>query len=71
MDLKYPKMAPSRGDHIDKIFFGAKPITNASTKSFEKMLDGPQETEEHICQNGPKYTQTAPIKYGDAMKKCF
>ena len=36
------------------------------------MLDGhPQEIEEHMCQNGPKYTQMAPIKDGDAMKKWF
>ena len=56
------------------MFFGAETITNASARSFEKMLDGPQETEGHICQNGPKYTQMSSIKDGDAMKKmkkCF
>ena len=57
-----PKMVPSRGDHINKMFFGAETITNTSTRSFEKMLlDGhPQEIEEHMGQNGPKYNQMAP-----------
>ena len=70
--LKYHKMVPSRGDHIDKMFFGAETITNTSTRSFEKILDGhSQEIEEHMCQNGSKYTQMAPIKDGDTMKKWF
>ena len=57
-----PKMVPNRGDHINKMFFGAETITNTSTRSFEKMLlDGhPQEIEEHMGQNGPKYNQMAP-----------
>ena len=36
MDLKYPKMVPSRGDHINKMFFGAETITNTSTRDLLK-----------------------------------
>ena len=42
------------------MFFGAVTITNTSTGFYEKMLHGPQEIEEHICQNGAKSTQTPP-----------
>ena len=42
------------------MFFGAVTITNTSTGFYEKMLDGFQEIEEHICQNGPKSTQIPP-----------
>ena len=36
MDLKCPKMAPSRGDHNVKMFFGAVTITNTSTRFYKK-----------------------------------
>ena len=67
---KVPKNNP-------KTFFGSVTITNTLWNRFtrlqdfmKKMLDGPQEIEEHICQNGSKYTQMTPRRDGDAMKKC-
>ena len=35
------------------------------------MLDGFQEIEEHICQNGSKYTQMASRRDGHAIKDIF
>ena len=68
MGLKYPKSPLTRGDNdVDNDH--QSNTKNTSTNFHKKMLNGSQETEEHLSQNEREYIKIALNKGANELQK--